>query len=185
MTAENTSLAQVRALRKVRQNREYTSEPVSESELHELLEVARWSGSSQNTQPWHFIVVTDRDALRAIGNARASINWVGDAPLAIAIVLNGGKEVSEAYDEGRVTERLLIAAKLLGLGAGTAWIGEPPQQAEIKKLLGIPEERTLRSVVVIGHPQTDATHKLGRKTSGRKPLDELVSYGTFGQHSPS
>jgi len=123
VTAENTSLAQVRALRKVRQNREYTSEPVSESELHELLEVARWSGSSQNTQPWHFIVVTDRDALRAIGNARASINWVGDAPLAIAIVLNGGKEVSEAYDEGRVTERLLIPPSSLG------WVPAPPGSA--------------------------------------------------------
>lgn len=175
------NLETVRALRKVRQIREYTDEPVSQDDLNELLEVARWSGSSQNTQPWHFIVVTDKDALRTIGEQRPNIGWVGESPLAIAIVLNGKNPPSEYYDEGRVTERLLIAARELGLGAGTAWIGEEPQQAAIKQLLGVPEDRILRSVVVIGHPQPGATHKLGRTTSGRKPLEEVVSFGTFGK----
>lgn len=170
----------VRALRKVRQNREYTREGVSREALQELLEVARWTGSSQNTQPWHFIVITDKDALRTIGAQRPNIGWVGDAPLAIAIVLNGSNPASEYYDEGRVTERLLIAARELGLGAGTAWIGDEPQQTAIKELLGVPQERILRSVVVIGHPQPGASHKLGRTTSGRKPLEEVVSWGTFG-----
>lgn len=180
VTVSIANIETVRALRKVRQIREYTDEPVSQDDLNELLEVARWSGSSQNTQPWHFIVITDKDALRTIGEQRPNIGWVGDAPLAIALVLNGANPPSEYYDEGRVTERLLIAARELGLGAGTAWIGEEPQQAAIKKLLGVPQDRILRSVVVIGHPQPGATHKLGRKTSGRKPLDEVVSFGSFG-----
>ena len=170
----------VRALRKVRQIREYTDEPVSSEDLQELLEVARWSGSSQNTQPWHFVVVTDKDALRTIGAQRPNITWVGEAPLAIALVLNGTNPPSEYYDEGRVTERLLIAARELGLGAGTAWIGDDAQQATIKTLLGVPQDRILRSVVVVGHPKAGATHKLGRTTSGRKAMDEVVSWGTFG-----
>lgn len=183
VTDQHPAFEEVRELRKVRQNREYDAAPILDDVLHELLEVARWSGSSQNTQPWHFVVVTDKDALATIGRQRPNIAWVRDAPLAIALVLNGENPPSEYYDEGRVTERLLIAAKFLGLGAGTAWIGDVPQQAEIKTLLGVPQERILRSVVVIGHPQEGATHKLGRKTSGRKPLDEIVSYGTFGQSS--
>lgn len=170
----------VRALRKVRQNREYTSEPISSEDLQELLEVARWTGSSQNTQPWHFVVVTDKEALRTIGAQRPNIGWVGDAPLAIALVMNGANPTSEYYDEGRVTERLLIAARELGLGAGTAWIGDEPQQTAIKELLGVPQDRILRSVVVVGHPQPGATHKLGRTTSGRRSLDEVISWGTFG-----
>lgn len=174
------NLETVRALRKVRQNREYTAEPVSPEDLHELLEVARWSGSSQNTQPWHFVVVTDKETLRTIGEQRPNIAWVGESPLAIALVMNGSNPPSEYYDEGRVTERLLIAARELGLGAGTAWIGDEPQQTAIKKILGVPQDRILRSVVVIGHPQPGATHKLGRKTAGRNPMDEVVSWGTFG-----
>jgi len=179
MTEPTVGTAATRELRKVRQSREYTSEPVPETDLVELLEVARWTGSSTNSQPWHFVAVTDPDDLRAIGAARPAIAWVGDAPLAIALVLNGDNEASEAYDEGRVTERLLIAARYLGLGAGTAWIGEPDAQAAIKERLGIPADRTLRSVVVVGHPQVGVTHKLGRKTSGRRPLEEVSSRGRY------
>jgi nitroreductase len=179
MTEPNAGAAQARELRKVRQSRQYTDEPVSEADLVELLEVARWSGSSTNSQPWHFIAVTDPDDLRAIGSARPAIAWVGDSPLAIALVLDGSNEASEAYDEGRVTERLLIAARYLGLGAGTAWIGERDAQDVVKRRLGIPVERTLRSVVVVGHPQIGVTHKLGRKTGGRRPLDEVSSRGRY------
>jgi len=179
MSDPDAGTAAARELRKVRQSRQYTGEPVSEADLTELLEVARWTGSSTNSQPWHFVAVTDPDDLRAIGAARSAIAWVGEAPLAIALVLNGDNEASEAYDEGRVTERLLIAARYLGLGAGTAWIGEPAAQDAIKQRLGIPAGRTLRSVVVVGHPQTGVTHKLGRKTSGRRALDEVSSRGRY------
>ena len=106
--------------------------------LDELLEIARWTGSSRNTQPWEFIVITDRELLRQISQIRTPINWVADVPLAIAIVLAGENPLSEAFDEGRVTERLLIGAQLLGLGGGTAWFGDDNQQAQAKQILGIP-----------------------------------------------
>jgi multiple sugar transport system ATP-binding protein len=54
------------------------------------------------------------------------------------------------YDEGRVTERLLIGARLLGLGGGTAWFGDAAQQARGKEILGIPAERTARYRPYVG-----------------------------------
>jgi len=111
-------------LQKVRQARQYKPEAVPDDVIAELLEVARWTGSSRNTQPWHFIVITDKAQLTQISQVRTPINWVAEAPLAIAIVLDGANNVSEVYDEGRVTERLLIGARILGLGGGTAWFGE-------------------------------------------------------------
>ena len=162
----------VEEVRKVRQARQYRPEPVSQEALAQLLEVARWTGSSRNSQPWHFIVVTDKEQLRQIAQIRPPINWVADAPLAIAIVLDGANEASEAYDEGRVTERLLIAARLLGLGGGTAWFGDAGQQAQGKAILGIPAERTARSVVVIGHPASTQDPRPGRAAGGRKPPAE-------------
>ncbi|MGI8643617.1 MAG: nitroreductase family protein [Thermomicrobiales bacterium] len=167
-------------LKQVRQSRQYTPEPVPEDVLHELLEVARWTGSSRNTQPWHFIVITDKEMLRQLSQIRTPINWVADAPLAIAIVLNGDNLASEAYDEGRVSERLFVAAKALGLGGGTAWYGDEGQQAEAKKLLGIPAERTARSLVVLGYPTTSKDPRPGAVEGGRKPLSEIVSYGAMG-----
>jgi nitroreductase len=180
--AQITNAGEVLAqMRKVRQARRYGPEPVGEETIAELLEIARWTGSSRNTQPWHFIVVTDKEQLRQISEIRTPINWVADAPLAIAIVLDGKSEVSEAFDEARVTERLLIAARLLGLGGGTAWFGDAGQQARGKEILGIPAERTARSVVVIGTPTTTKDHRPNPATPGRRPLDELVSYDRFGQ----
>ena len=116
-----------RELCRVRQARQYRPDPVPDDVVAELLEIARWTGSSRNTQPWHFIVVTDKEQLRQISQLRTPINWVADAPLAIAIVLEGASEVGETYDEGRVTERLLIGAHLLGLGGGTAWFCDASQ----------------------------------------------------------
>ena len=93
----------------------------------------------------------DKDTLKAISQLRDPINWVADAPMAIAIVLDGELRLSEAYDEGRVTERLLVAARMLVWAAAWPAPKDADQVKEGKRILGIPEERTARSVVVIGH----------------------------------
>ena len=102
---------------------------------------------------------------------------------AIAIVLDGASQLSEAYDEGRVSERLLIAAQILGLGGGVAWFGDASQEAEAKRILGIPEDRTARSVVTIGYPKSIRDPRPNPARSGRKPISEIVSYERFGQTS--
>ena len=167
-------------IRKVRQARLYRPDPVPDDVLNELLELVRWTGSSRNTQPWRFIVIRDKEQLRRVSQLRTPINWVADAPLAIALVLDGENPLSEAFDEGRVTERLLIGASLLGLGGGTAWFGDDAQQAEGKRVLGIPQERFARSVVVIGYPTTLKDHRPNANIPGRKPLSECVSYDRLG-----
>ena len=169
-------------LQRVRQIRQYRSDPVPEDILGALLEVARWTGSSRNTQPWHLIVLSDPDQLRRISRVRDAINWVAGAPLAIAIVLDGTSETSEAYDEGRVTERLLVAAHFFGLGGGTAWFGPAEQQAAARKILAVPDGRTARSVVALGYPVTSKDPRPNAVDGGRKPLSELVSHNSFGQH---
>lgn len=167
-------------INKVRQVRQYEASPISAEVLNQLLEAARWTGSSRNTQPWHFIVVDDPEKLKAISQLRTPINWVAEASLAIAIVLDGEKESSEAYDEGRVTERLMIASHLLGLGSGTAWYGDESLQAKGKEILGIPQERTARSVVAIGHRVSAKDPRPNPAASGRNAMSEIVSYNTFG-----
>ncbi|HEX5501419.1 MAG TPA: nitroreductase family protein [Thermomicrobiales bacterium] len=171
-------------LRRVRQYRQYRPGPVADDDLTALLEVARWTGSSRNSQPWHFVVVTDQEQLRRISRLRTAINWVADAPLGIAIVLDGASETSEAYDEGRVTERLLIGAHLLGLGGGVAWFGDAGQEGQAKEILGIPAERTARALVALGHPLTAKDPRPGPAAGGRRPLADVVSWGRWGAPRP-
>jgi nitroreductase len=167
-------------IRTVRQARLYQPDPVPQDVVDQLLELARWTGSSRNTQPWRFVVITEKEQLRQISQLRPPITWVADVPLAIGIVLNGANPLSESYDEGRVTERLLLGAKVLGLGGGIAWFGDASQQAEGQRILGIPEGMTARGVVAIGYPTTTKDHRPNPATPGRTPLSEIVSYDRYG-----
>lgn len=169
----------IEAVRKVRQVRQYLEGEVTDEQLNTLLEIARWTGSSRNTQPWRFIVVRDKAMLKQLGDLRENITWVGDAALAIGLVSPGENPPHEAYDEGRVTERIMIAASMLGLGSGTAWFGEPEREAKAKELLNVPEGNTLRSVVAIGPYETSKDPRAAGPKPGRKSLDELVHYDTF------
>ena len=168
-------------IRRVSQIRQYADDPVPDEVIDQLLELARWTGSSKNTQPWHFIVVRDRNSLKKIAALRPNINWLAGATLGIAIVLDDASPMSEAYDEGRLTERILTGATMLGYGGGVAWFGEPDKQAEAKRVLGIPDGKMARQIVMIGRPKSRADPRPNGPARGRKPLSELVSYDRWAE----
>jgi nitroreductase len=170
-------------IRRVSQIRQYSSDPVPDDVVDQLLELARWTGSAKNGQPWRFIVVRDKDRLGKIAALRPNINWLAAAPLGIAIVLDGAEPMFGAYDEGRLTERLLTGATVLGYGGGTAWFGGPTQDAEAKRILGIPDDLTARQIVMIGRPKSTKDPRPSGPKRGRKPISELVSYDHFGDRA--
>lgn len=170
----------LRPIRRVSPVRTFTDEAVSDDVVFRLLELARWTGSAINSQPWKFIVVRDRQTLRKIASLRPPNGWVAAVPVAIAIVNDGAHPMFEAYDEGRLTERLLTGATLLGYGVGVAWFGEPRHQAKAKGALGIPESLSARQIVAIGRPMSGADSRLPGLASGRKALGELVSLERYG-----
>ena len=167
-------------IRRVSQIRQYASEAVPDDVVDKLLELARWTGSAKNGQPWHFIVVRDKERLKKIAALRPNINWLASAPVGIAIVLDGAEPMFGAYDEGRLTERLLTGATMLGYGGGTAWFGGPTQDAEAKRILGIPNDLTARQIVMIGRPTSAKDPRPSGPPRGRKPISELVSYDRWG-----
>ena len=173
----------LRPIRRISQIRQYAGDPVPDEVITQLLELARWTGSSRNTQPWQFVVVRDKEKLKKLASMRPNINWAADAPVGIAIVLDEAG-VSNAYDEGRLTERLLTGATLLGYGGGVAWFGEDEHQAAAKKLLGIPAEKTARQMIMFGKARSkDDPRPYGPKR-GRRPMSELAHYETWGQRAP-
>jgi nitroreductase len=167
------SEAVLRALRRIRQIRQFTEEPVAEDDLHEILEVARWSGSSTNGQPWLFLVIRDPAIRERIGEEARYARYVAKAPLAIAIVMPGEDAESEAYDEGRVAERILIAAGALGLGAGIGWT-DGREREVVGKLLGLTPPAFVRTIISIGHPTDHALQPRSGPRTGRRPLEEFV-----------
>lgn len=169
----------LRTLKNLRQSRSFDGDSIEESALQQILEIAQWTGSSKNTQPWQLVVVDDREHLKRLARVRELNIWMEQAAAAIAIVLPGDANVAHSYDEGRLSERIMLAADVLGLGSGTAWFTTDDEKAAAKEILQVPVDATLRSLVVLGHVDADA--RPGGKSGGRKPLTEIVSYNTFGQ----
>ena len=166
--------AALRAMRRTRQVRSFTDEPVDDPAIAAILEVARWTGSSENRQPWMFIVIRDRDVRQRIAEIAPYARHVGKAPIAIAIEMNGEDAEELAYDEGRAAERILIAAGALGLGGGIGWADGAAQQAEVGALLGVTPPAFVRTVVSLGHPTEKASRPRTGPGTGRRPLAELV-----------
>lgn len=164
----------VRFLRRAHQTRDFRPDPVPEQALGQILEVARWTGSAMNRQPWRFIVVRERETLRRLAEAAPNAAHVGRAPLAIVIVMPGDRPEMDAFDEARAAERILLAATALGLGAGIGWVNASARPT-VRRLLGIPDERLVRTLVSIGYPTDEAARPKSAPGEARRPLDELVA----------
>lgn len=166
----------VRPLLRVRQVREFTDAPVDPAALDAVADAARWSGSSRNTQPWRFIVIREPATLRALAEAglpQTRSLATARAAIAIALPTEPGRRVVHGYDEGRAAERMLIAASLLDLAAGIAWIRSEVRPA-VAGLLGLPQDRFVRTVVAIGHPTDAARKPKSAPGEARLPREETV-----------
>jgi len=165
-----------------RQTRTFTDEPVSDADLRAVLEVMRWTGSAGNSQPWRFIVIRDPATRKALSESVDSMSWIAKAPLVLVVVVEDGKSSTRLHDLGRVDERILLAAQALGLGAGIVSFWNAEAKAHGRAVLHLPDGWSLFSAVGIGHPAEKPAAPA--KNGGRKPLDELVSWNTFGTPAP-
>ncbi len=163
----------LRALRRTRQVRQFTDEPVTDTDLNAILEVARWTGSSTNRQPWTFIVIRDRAVRDRLAELAPYARHVAGAAVAIAIAMSGDNAEWDAYDEGRVAERILIAAGALDLGAGIGWATET-ERPWVGQLLGLTAPQFVRTIISLGHPTERARQPRSAPGTARRPLEELV-----------
>lgn len=168
----------LRTLRAVRSVRDFRPEPVPDEVIGAILEVARWTGSGMNRQPWTFVVVRERDTLRAIAEASPNTGHVAGAAAAIVIVMAGEKPELETFDEARAAERILIAATALGLASAIGWITSRAQPA-IAALLGAPEGRRVRTLVSLGYATEAGARPKSPPRTARRPLAEIVRYERF------
>ena len=154
--------------------REFTSEPVSDTVVLKILQAARWAPSSSNTQPWHFVVVREKATIEELGRICTQGAFIGQAPVAIAIVMDGARRAQ--LDAGRALQQMELVAWSEGLG--TCFVGiRGEQQQEVKDLLSIPEELELVTVLPFGH------RAVGARSGGtpRKPMSEITHGERFGQ----
>ena len=152
--------------------RRYLDRAVPETIVQRIVEAGRLTGSAMNLQPWHFIVVQDRDTLRRLGALARSGPYVAEAPLAIVVVIHrSGYAVSAA---SRAIDSLMLTAWAEGVGSN--WVGFGNLE-KVNALLGIPSERDVLAILPFGYP----ADRIGRGKKKRKPLRAVAHRERYGQ----
>jgi nitroreductase len=169
----------IRFLRGLRAVREYTSEPIPADVLADILEVGRWSGSASNVQGTEVVVVRDAGTKQRMSELGARPAAGAAAVLVVVTPGDADRHDLEVFDNGRLVERLLLAAKACGLGSNIATLKENGPDV-IKEALGIPSERSIWTVVTLGYTD-EAAHRARPKspTAGRKPSDAFVHWDRY------
>jgi nitroreductase len=160
------------AVRTVLAVRAYQDKSVPLVIIRRIVEAGRLTGSSMNQQPWHFIVVENRDTLRRLGELARTGPYIAQATLAIVVAIE--KTRFAVSDASRAIQSVILTAWSEGVGSN--WVGFLGL-SEVNPLLGIPDELEVLAILAFGYPTQD----IGQGKKERKPLSEVAHLGRFGQ----
>jgi nitroreductase len=165
-----------------REVREYTNQPVPEDALTKVLQAGRATGSSKNTQPWRFVVLTDRQHRHDLSSAMMAPRNLDRCAVAIAVVLLNERA---RFDAGRVAQNMMVAAWALGLGSCPNSV-RPDDHDRVRQDLGAPADSAIATIITLGYPAPGQPRprpkadpeKILAKVN-RLPLEELVHRERF------
>ena len=151
--------------------RTFDGRPIPAADLDQILEAGRRSPSSQNWQPWDFIVVTDRAQLRELAGVwRGAGHVAGSAATIVVIGPAADNEFGRAqFDLGQATMSMLLAAADLGIGSCHAGVADLDLARE---LLGFPADRDWAFLVSLGYPADRPLIPV--RNPRRRPFGEIV-----------
>ena len=152
--------------------REYADRAVPDDVVRKIVEAAHLSPSSMNKQPWHFIVVRERETLRKLGALNAHGPYVAKAPLVVVVATETESKFGVS-DASRAIQNMMLTAWGEGVGSNwTGWFGLD----EVAKLIGVPPTHQVLAIIPFGYPAS----KVGRGKKQRKPLNAVASNERFG-----
>ena len=156
--------------------RDYEARPVEKEKIEKKLRAAMAAPTAMNKQPWHFVVVDQRNVLDALAGANPYAKMLKKAPLAIVVcgntdkMIEGGGRDFWIQDASAATENLLLAAHAMGLGA--VWTGAYPSEERcisISKVLSLSDNLVPLNMIVVGYPAEQPQPK-------QKFKEENISY---------
>ena len=146
------------------------SQPISDEVLHRILQAGRMSGSSKDSQPWWFIVITERATLEALSKCGNFAQHIASATLAVAIVFDPQFYRGE-FDSGRCAQNMMLAAWADGVGS---CIASMHREDDTKAVLGVPALYRLQHILSFGYPLPLTQTSSVVPQRKRKPLAEIV-----------
>jgi nitroreductase len=151
--------------------REYEDRAISEEVMRRIVEAGRLTASARNGQPWHFVVVRDRERLRKLGSLIRTGPYTAGA--AAAVIVAYEKNPYALSDASRAVQSMILTAWADGVGSN--WTGFMGMET-VRQEFGVPDTYDVLAVLPFGYPKRKV---IGKKK--RKPFHEVVSAETFGK----
>lgn len=172
--------------------RAFSDRPIDEETLSSLLEAARWSPSSRNSQPWRFLIARreDRDAFRSMLDCLAPANqrWARNAAvLMVAVALETDHKnrplTHGVYDTGQAVAWMTVEATSRGLRVHQMGGFDP---AAVRETWAVPDEARPITAIALGFPgDPDSLEEDLRAQEiaprKRRPATELAHFGRWGR----
>jgi nitroreductase len=158
------------AIKKRRTVREYTGEAIPQENLEKIVDAGRLAATGSNMQPWDFIIVTEKEMIEQL---KVAAEWMEKAGAIIAVVMDPSSRWW-VEDGAAAVENILIASTALGYGS--CWLEgyTLPREEQFKKLLNVPDDKRLLTLVPIGVP-------VEWPTKEKKALDDVLHWEKYGE----
>ena len=160
------------AIRTVLAVRRFKETPIPEHIVRGIVEAGRLTASGGNSQPWHFIVVRNKETLRRLGQLARTGPYIPQALLAIVVTMDHSPiAVSDGHPRypGHKYGRMVARRRLKLVGFNNL--------PEVNSLLGIHEEVSVLAILPFGYP----AEAIGKGKKKRKPLDEVAYNERWGE----
>ncbi|MGY5864110.1 MAG: nitroreductase family protein [Candidatus Thorarchaeota archaeon] len=164
----------IKTIRDRRSIRKYKSDAVDDEKLQVILQAGRWAPSASNKQPWHFIVIRNKEMREKLADIHDYGRFMRESPVVI-VVLGDPKKHPRYHlaDPHQAVQNMLLAAHAEGLS--TCWMGVRDTELEpmFREALDIPDDLRVVCSISLGHADQE-------RTSTRFPLEEIVSWEKYG-----
>ena len=101
--------------------RKYKDQEVSPDDVRTIIEAALLSPSSKSKRPWQFVIVDNREKLKALSKGKTyGAHALETAAFAVAVIADPGK--SDVYVEDCTYAAALMQLQAHALGLGSCWI---------------------------------------------------------------
>jgi len=189
---EVTPIDVEQAIQKRRAYRSLRSVKITKELIEDLAKHAQLSASCFNNQPWRYIFISDPQMLKHMHEALSSGNaWAKQASMIIVVFSKKEDDclihTREYYlfDTGMATAFLILRATELGLVAHPI-AGYSPKKT--REILGIPDEYTVITLVIVGKKDDQINTVLSekqiqdeKKRPERLPLTDFIYFDRYGE----
>lgn len=145
-------------VRERRSIRKFLDRKVEAEKVEVLMEAALRAFSSKGSNPWEFVVVTDKSALERLSKAKPHGSaFLKNAPLGIVVCVDPSKSTVWIEDATIASAFIHLAAQSIGLGS--CWIQIRDRMHDetktsgsyVAETLGIPGNLKVLSIIAVGY----------------------------------